>query len=108
MHDIRRIVLVPLLLAGLAGCRLFIDTATLVVENRSDFTIDEVRIEPPEATEWGDDLLAATIPPGETHAFRGLTPGTYDILVRDTDDGWDVWLAEVLEPWERHAIAYPR
>jgi hypothetical protein len=95
------------LLAALAGCRLFTDTAALVVENRSSFTIDEVRIAAPGAAGWSDDLLAETIPPGESHTFRGLTPGAYDILVWDADGGWDVWLGEVLEPWERHEIVYP-
>ncbi len=106
MHDVRRILFWPLLLAVLTGCRLFIDTATLVVENRSNFSIDEVYLTPHD-TPWGDSLDLDAIPPGDSHAFRGLTPGTYDILVWDTDGGWDVWLGEVLEPGERHAIAYP-
>ena len=107
MKNVRSFLFLPLLLALLAGCRLFTDTATLVVENRSSCTIDVVQIAPPEAMAWSDDLLAATIPPGESLAFRGLTPGTYDILIWDTEEGWDVWLGEVLEPWERHTIAYP-
>ena len=61
----------------------------------------------PAAPDWGDDLCSGTIPPGGSREFRGLTPGTYDILVWDTGDGWDVWFGEVLEPSERHVIAYP-
>jgi hypothetical protein len=107
MHDVRRVLFLPLLIALLAGCRLFTDTATLLVENRSEYAIDLVQIAPP-GTPWGDDPLSDPIPPGDSRAFRSLTPGTYDILVSDTDEGWDVWLGEVLEPWERHAITYPR
>jgi hypothetical protein len=107
MNAFRRILCAATIPAALAGCRLFTDTATLVVENRSSLSIDDVRIAPPESAAWSDDLLAATISSGESHTFRGLTPGTYDILVWDTEEGWDVWLGEVLEPWERHTIAYP-
>jgi hypothetical protein len=108
MKTVCRRALGPAIWVVLAGCRLLTGTATLVVENSSSFTVDEVRIAPPEAVAWSDDLLTATIPPGESHAFPCLTPGTYDILVRDTGEGWDVWLGEVLEPRERHPIAYPR
>jgi hypothetical protein len=107
MHDVNHLFLVPLLLAVLTGCRLFTDTATLVVENDSEVAIDEIYIAAPGAP-WVDDLLADPIPPGESHVFRGLTPGSYDILVWDTDEGWDVWLGEVIAAWERHAIVYPR
>ncbi len=66
-----------------------------------------MQIAPPGASAWGDDLLSDTIPPGDSRAFHSLTPGTYDIVVWDTDGGWDFWLGEVLEPWERHTIVYP-
>jgi len=107
MKTIRRVTAGAFLLAVLGGCRLFTDTATLVVENLSSFSIDVVQIAPPEALAWGDDLLPDTIPPGDSRAFRSLTPGTYDVVVWDTDGGWDFWPREVLGPWERHTIAYP-
>jgi hypothetical protein len=107
MKTVRWMPPVAFLLALLAGCRLFTDTATLVVENRSEYAIDLVQIAPP-GTPWGDDPLSDPIPPGDSRAFRSLTPGTYDILVSDTDEGWDAWLGEVLKPWERHAITYLR
>jgi hypothetical protein len=106
MKNVRSFLFLPLLLAILAGCRLFTDTATLVVENRSSFTIDEVYITPHNAL-WGDDLLAETIPPGESLTFRWIAPGTYDILVWDAGDGWSAWVGEYLAPWEKHTITHP-
>ena len=97
---------VVFLLAVLTGCRLSPDTATLVIENHASVSIDEVYLAP-HGTSWIDDLCSGTIPPDGSREFRGLSPGTYDILVWDTEDGWGVWLGEVLEPSQMHVIVYP-
>jgi hypothetical protein len=106
MKNVRSRLFLPLLLANFAGCRLFTVTATLVVENRSAYVIDVVQFTL-EGIPWGDDPLSDPILPNNSRAFRSLTPGTYDILVRDTKEGWGAWLGEVLEPWERYVITYP-
>lgn len=101
-----RLALVPALLAALGGCRLFTDTASLVLENRSPAAIVEVYL-PPHDADWGESLLREPIPPGDSRVFWWIAPGTYDILVRDAEEGFDFWISEELAPWERHHISYP-
>ncbi|MCX7031858.1 MAG: hypothetical protein NTU62_17300, partial [Spirochaetes bacterium] len=48
--------------------------------------------------DWGADWLSTTIPPGEPHAFRRIDPGTYDVLICDTSDGWWGVPGLVLDP----------
>jgi hypothetical protein len=98
MRTARGIVGAGLLLAALAGCCLFPQTATLIIQNDSRFDLDEVYITPAGASELGEDWLPATIPPNSSHTFRGIAPGTYDVTVYDTEDGMWVEPGLVLDP----------
>lgn len=105
MNPIRR--LAPLALSvALAGCALFTDTATLVLENDAAVAVQEVYLAPPGATGWGGNLLDGPLAPGAARAFRGIEPGVWDVLVRDAEEKWSAWVGEVFAPWERHRLRY--
>jgi hypothetical protein len=103
--NVRRLVLSALSVV-LAGCTLFTDTAALVLENDAAVAVREVYLAPPDAAAWGENLLDGLIAPGATVAFRGIAPGTWDVLVRDAEEGWSAWVGEVFAPWERHRLRY--
>jgi hypothetical protein len=89
MKTVRGMLGAGLVLAALAGCCLFPETATLIIQNDSSFEVDEVYISPVGSADRGENWLpaATTIPPGTSHIFRRITPGTYDVLIYDTEEG---------------------
>lgn len=88
MKTVRGMLGAGLVLAALAGCCLFPETATLIIQNDSSFVVDEVYITPADSSDLGDDWLSTTILPGDRHIFRRISPGTYDVLIGDTGVGW--------------------
>jgi hypothetical protein len=93
MKTVRGMLGAGLVLAALAGCCPFPETATLIIENDSSFFVDEVYITPVGSSELGEDWLpaATTIPPKASHTFGRIEPGTYDVTARDTTGG--EWVA---------------
>ncbi|OHD73484.1 MAG: hypothetical protein A2177_13275 [Spirochaetes bacterium RBG_13_68_11] len=89
-----------LMLAALAGCCLFPETATLIIQNDSSHVVDEVYIAPIDSPDMGDNWLTAatTISPATSHTFRRINPGTYDVLIYDVDGGEWVEPGLVLDP----------
>jgi hypothetical protein len=98
MKTVRWWLAAALLLAALTGCSLCPETATLIIQNDSSHVVDEVYIAPIDSPDMGDNWLSTTIPPGGSHPFRRINPGTYDVLINDQDGGsWPVF-GLVLDP----------
>ena len=87
MKHLRIILAVALTVLALSGCSLF-QHATVIVQNNSSYTIDTVYISESSNSTWGSDLLTTTIPPGGSHTFGQLKPGTYDLRAEDTLGGY--------------------
>jgi hypothetical protein len=98
MKSARLTVAAAFLLAAFAGCSLFLQTATLIIQNNSSFVVDKVYIVPVGSPDWGVDWLSTTILPGRSHAFHRIDPGTYDVLIGDTGDGWWPVSGLILDP----------
>ena len=83
----RWVLAAVLVIAALTGCSLF--QATITINNNSSYTVTQVYISPSDETDWGDDLLDATIPPGESLEFTGICADTYDLMVvENLGGGW--------------------
>jgi len=93
LKTIRWVLAAALVIAALTGCSLF--QATLTIYNTSSHTVSEVYISPSDELYWGDDWLAATIPPGGDYEFTGIRADTYDIMVVSTEDGG--WVRSAME-----------
>ncbi len=100
MRIVRGMFGAGLVLAAVAGCCLFPETATLIIQNDSSFEVDEVYITPVGSPDLGNDWLPApmTISPGTSHTFRRINPGTYDVLVYDVAGGEWVEPGLALDP----------
>jgi hypothetical protein len=98
MKTVRGMAGAGLVLAALAGCCLFPETATLIIQNNSSFNVDEVYIVPLGSSDVGEDWLDTIIPPWKSHAFHRIAPGMYDVLVHDTDGGEWARPSLVLDP----------
>lgn len=87
MRTVRWALAALLAVAALSSCSLF--QATLTIYNTSSYTVTQVYISPSDETDWGDDWLDATIPPGSSYEFDGICADTYDLLVIESfGGGW--------------------
>jgi hypothetical protein len=100
MRIVRGMLGAGLVLAAVAGCCLFPETATLIIQNDSSFEVDEVYITPVGSPDLGENWLPATmtISPGTSRTFRRINPGVYDVLIFDVTGGEWVEPGLVLDP----------
>jgi hypothetical protein len=100
MRIVRGMLGAGLVLAAIAGCCLFPETATLIINNNSSHVVDEVYITPVGSPDLGNDWLPAstTIDPGDSYPFRRIDPGTFDVRICDVDGGEWVSPGLVLDP----------
>lgn len=80
MRKLSAVCLVVLLVAGLSGCPLGMNSVTLHNDGETDILcLSVTRI---EATKEGINLLAEPLAPGETFRVDGLEDGQYEFYVR--------------------------
>jgi hypothetical protein len=98
MKHVRWFIAAAILLASLAGC-----SATLVVENSSTHTVDNLRVYPTGTFEYGANRLGSdTLAPDHSFTVTGIAGGTYDFFASDPIDGYWEKLIVTLSPGETH------
>ena len=80
------IVVVIVLGAALPSARAGSKSAAVKIENRSDWTIEEIYLSPTDEQEWGPDQLGdEVIKPGGTFTLSKIPCDTWDVKLVDED-----------------------
>jgi hypothetical protein len=74
-----------LVLAALSACFVSADTtgdSSLIIDNQSDYVIDEVHVAPVDSRSWGPNLVPEALFPGESIEIV-VDCDVYDVLIVD-------------------------